>query len=553
MDKGIKIIEKICISGIIILSIIIVAGGIILFLRSGDKENEEPEEPEQVEQIDEFDYYEEEDISLAELIDYLPDSIYYGEKLPVTEFQAKDGNSVSLSRYEGRKLILMFWGSWCPYCNKVLQNSAEFEALLRKYEDYEFVLINKLDPEKKETVEKVENYLAKNEVPFENLYDTGLIAYDAYGLSLIPTLLVLDERGYLRYMTVAALGSPLEFKDILDYVESGGAAATGDFIKSNMMGEDGGIYTNYMNKGGDPPVGHDVLSESQGIIMEYAVLNDDPQLFGWSWQYTREKLYRDGIFSWYATTDGQQGNANALLDDLRIYKALKKANSLWGGYDDEVKELAAAIGSHNVTDGHLAGFYDFTMKMAGSTIPLFYIDLEALRELEREDTEFTGLSEEAAVILQEGYIGDEFPLYYSSYDYRTGEYSKDSMNTAEALMSLYHATKAGIANQASFDWLEEKVVSGTLAARYETDGQVVDGFAYDSTAVYAIAVLIGYEAGNSRIYTYARNRMEKYYVSEQTSFKGSFGDTKDGSDIIAFDQLMPLIAYSSTKETVFDD
>ena len=166
---------------------------------------------------------------------------------------------------------------------------------------------------------------------------------------------------------------------------------------------------------------------------------------------------------------------------------------------------------------------------------------------------FVEAAQEAEDILRGGYISDDFPLYFAAYDSSSGKYSADSMNTSEALMSLYHAVKAGIAKQESIDWLERKVESGTLAARYRVDGQAVNGYEYDSTAVYAIASLIGAEAGNARLYTCARNRMEKYYVTEQTALYGSFSDRTDGSDIIAFDQLMPLMVYGGTKGITFGD
>lgn len=533
MENKIKIIEKICIIGIVILAVIIAAGASVVFLRSSNKAEADTKGAEVGSSGD----------ALAEMIDYLPDSVYYGMKLPITEFQAADGSTRSLSEYKGKKLILMFWGSWCNYCDEVLSHSEEYEAVL-KDSDYEFLLINKLDPKKGETVKKAERYLQQNHIPFESLYDPGLIAYDAFGLKLIPTLLVLDEGGYLRYMTVSTMKSGEELSEILDYVNSGGAAATLSFVKESMTGKDGGIYTSYTDKKGEHPIGRDVLSESQGIMMEYAVLTDDRELFDRSWQYAKDKMYNSGVFSWYVTEGGDQAQANALLDDLRIYKALKNANQLWGGYGTDVRGLAESIRIRNITGGRLVGFYDFNQKISGSSLPLFYIDLEALED-------FPNVKSEAEKILRGGYISDEFPLYYSYYDRQSGKYNRDSMNTAESLMTLYHAVKAGVANQSSIDWLEEKVMSGTLAARYEVTGKSVSRYEYDSTSVYAIAALIGGEAGNARLYTAARNRMEKYYVTDNDGLRGAFSDKKDGSDITAFDQLMPLLVYVRTKDIVF--
>lgn len=529
MEKKISLIETLCIIGIAVLSGIIVLGIALLYGME-----QPPQEQTQ-----------EAEASLTEWTGYLPDAIYYGQKLPVTTFRASDGSKRDLDAWAGKKLMLLFWGSWCPYCDAVLQAWEAHEAALSEHPDYELILINKLDANKGETIERAQAYLAENGIPFESFYDEGLTAYGGYGMKRIPSLLILDERGYLRYMTADAPKSGQELQELLAYAESGGAAATERFLLEHMIGEDGGVFTTLLNKHGTAPTGHDVLSESQGLLMEYAVLTQNRALFEQSWQYAKESLHRDGIFAWYATETGEQADANALIDDLRIYRALKSADALWGGLETELASLAEAILAHNVSKGQPVGFYDFRQKRAGNTVPLFCLDTEALGDL--------GLRQQAEEILRGGYISDAFPLYYSSYDHSSGKYCTGSLNTSEALLTLYQAVRAGLARQESLEWLESKVVSGTLAARYDVGGQVVKGFDYDSTAAYAIAALIGAECGNARLYTRARHRMEKYYVTGSSALQGSFSDRADGSDIIAFDQLMPLLVYARTRDITFDD
>ena len=539
------------IAGIALLAAIAGIGLCILFLDAADLNARAPVRPEPTPSAQED--AAQDKPALAQRADYLPDGVYYGKRLPVTEFRTKDGGVRDLNEDRGKKRVLLFWGSWCPYCDRVLQHAGEFERVLEEYASYELILIDKLDTGKGESIEKAEAFLVQSGIRFECLYDAGLRAYDAYGLKLIPTVLVLDEDGYLRAMTVEPLESGEALRALLSDAESGGAAATERFVRENMIGEDGGVYTTYADQNGDPPTGKDVLSESQGLVMEYALLTDDRQWFDQSYRYAKEKLRRDGVFCWYVTRDGKQADANALIDDLRIYRALRLADERWGGYAAEARALAKAIEGHNVTRGHLAGFYDFKQKRAGKTLPLFSLDLQALRMLAEDAQGFAALADEAEAILSGGYIGDAFALYYSSYDVGTKRYSQDSLNTSEALITLLHAVRAGVAKQESLDWLAERVARGTLAARYDVDGQPVQGFNYDSTAAYAIAALIGAEAGDARLYTNARNRMEKYHVTAQSALCGSFSDRADGSDIIAFDQLLPLLVYGGTGDIMFED
>lgn len=535
MEKKRKRIETVCAAGIVMLSVFIVL--CVLSLGAGAHEDDAGQPaPAQTQEAA---------ASLAEGIGWLPDAVCYGRKLPVTTFRAADGSKRSLDDYAGKKLMLLFWGSWCSSCDRVLRQWQAYAAALLEHPDYALVLINKLDAGKGETVEKAQAYLTGNAIPFESLYDESLRAYKACGVKRIPTLLVLDERGYLRYMTTDVPASGPELRALFAYAESGGAADTERFLTEHMIGEDGGVYTAYLGKRGAAPAGHDVLSESQGLLMEYAALTRNRTLFEQSWRYAREKLYRDGLFAWYATEAGEQANANALIDDLRIYRALKAADALWGGYEAEYAALADAILTRNVSRGQPVGFYDFRQKRAGSVIPLFFLDMEALRDM--------GLLQRAEDILRGGYISDAFPLYRSAYDHSSRTYAEDSLNTSEALMTLYHAAQAGLAGQASLDWLERQVVSGALAARYDLSGQPVKGFDYHSTAAYAIAALIGAQSGNARLYTYARHRMETYRVAEPSALQGSFSSRGDGSDIIAFDQLMPLLVYAATRDITFDD
>ena len=42
-------------------------------------------------------------------------------------------------------------------------------------------------------------------------------------------------------------------------------------------------------------------------------------------------------------------------------------------------------------------------------------------------------------------------------------------------------------------------------------------------------------------------------MTERTARRGAFSDRADGSDIIAFDQLMPLLVYAGAREIIFED
>lgn len=532
MKRSLEIIEKICMAGIVFLLLIITAGVAYLCIETEKKEEPPVSQTEPAEEKKE----------LSDALEFLPSNLYLGEKLPQACFQDAEGNTVDLQEtYEGRIQIMIFWGSWCKYCDKVLENINECLKVLEEYPEIELILVNKTDPEKEETVERAEAYLDERKIDLESYYDEDLMMYRSYGIKRIPTILVLDKDGYLRDVLVQAVETVEQWRDIFDNARFGADQKIISQLESKWMGEDGQIFTELTDQSLTTPSGQDVLSESQGLIMEYAALTEKEELFKRTEQFAQNNLKRNDIYSWYVTADGEQADANAILDDLRIYQALAMAEDLWGGQSEKMKALAKGIFEHNTDGKYLYSFYDFTQKKAGNVISLCYLDFHTLRMLGDQKEEFLTITENMHKIMEEGYISDTFPLYYASYDYETKKYSKESLHTAEALLTLYHLAKVGEMRDTSREWLRENLSKPGLYARYGIDGKTVSGYEYESTAVYAIAALIGIEENDPDIYTKAVLRMR--LLGEQNA------ETKN---IRVFDLLMPLLTAAKGERIHFN-
>lgn len=543
--KSWMIIEKICVAGIAVLAIV----GLLGISRLHRIQREKETGGSNLQEVQELS----EEERLTEPSDFLPGNLSYGKKLPVTVFEAVEGGQVDLlEKYPGETLVLMYWGSWCTYCGEQLQHMEEFETVLQKRKNVRLVLINKTDPEKDESIEKAAAYLKKNGFTQDCVFDVDLKAYQAYGGRRIPTTIVVDPEGYVRAMKAEVLDSAEELENLLEYGSQGGASLLLNFLDKNMRNADGGIYTNYLDSGKEPPSGHDVLSESMGLLMEYAVIAEDRELFDGAYTYVKEYLQKKRLFAWYAEEDGGCAGSNAFLDDIRIAGALMEAHELWGGYE-EYRKIAENILIKNSYQGQISSFYDLKQKMAGSEISLCYADFQTLDKLSSAAEGFSDRKEKLLAVVQEGYIGDDFPLYYSFWSYKTKKYAKDSLNTAEALLTLYHLAEVGLLKSQSLEWLRERLLQNDLAARYETDGSVVQGYDYDSTAVYAIAALIGRESGDAQIYMLALQKMEQTRVTDADSpFYGGFTNKSNGDDLTAFDQLMPLQVYADFGRVNFE-
>lgn len=109
------------------------------------------------------------------------------------------GDSLYLSELEGKKVLLDFWGSWCPPCRK---ENPELLALYREFHEkppgFEIVSVGiERNPDAwKRAIEK-----DRLEWPYHLLDKTGSLRFfngpiaSQYGVKQLPSKYFIDERG----------------------------------------------------------------------------------------------------------------------------------------------------------------------------------------------------------------------------------------------------------------------------------------------------------------------------------------------------------------------
>lgn len=132
---------------------------------------------------------------------YKPDEIVGpedgAEKIEAVDFSIldRDGNTVNLSDYYGKPIVLNFWASWCPPCK------AEFPHFEDAYNelggDVTFLMVDLTDGQR-ETVEKAKGFIEDNGYTLPIYFDTTQEAAYIYGISSIPSTLFIDKDGYIR-------------------------------------------------------------------------------------------------------------------------------------------------------------------------------------------------------------------------------------------------------------------------------------------------------------------------------------------------------------------
>lgn len=106
-----------------------------------------------------------------------------------------DGNSVSLSDYKNKPVILHFWATWCPYCKKVQPG---LDRLYRQHhqQGLEVLGISWWEDEGAEPQKELENRGHR----FKTLINGDAVA-KKYGVRGTPTTFFIDRNGEIVWVS----------------------------------------------------------------------------------------------------------------------------------------------------------------------------------------------------------------------------------------------------------------------------------------------------------------------------------------------------------------
>jgi thiol-disulfide isomerase/thioredoxin len=104
------------------------------------------------------------------------------------------GHEVRLADLRGRVVLLDFWATWCEPCKLSLPFYARMQRELRGLE----VVAASTD----EADEDVRKFLAKTPLPFTIARDPAGRVAEEMGVELMPTTLLLDRAGKVRFRHV---------------------------------------------------------------------------------------------------------------------------------------------------------------------------------------------------------------------------------------------------------------------------------------------------------------------------------------------------------------
>ena len=137
------------------------------------------------------------------------------QKAPSFTLTDTDGKEVSLSDYKGKIVILDFWATWCGPCKASFPAMKKALNKYKKGKEVKILFVNSRETAK-DKLQAVKDLMENNDYPFHVLMDDKDEVYESYGITLLPTKLVIDKSGNIRHRSFGFRGET----ELLDELEA---------------------------------------------------------------------------------------------------------------------------------------------------------------------------------------------------------------------------------------------------------------------------------------------------------------------------------------------
>ena len=119
-----------------------------------------------------------------------------GDPLPDIEAETLDGKKFSTKALiDNQPVFVVFWTTWCPQClleiPKIKKTFSEFGP-----KGMSFVAVNAGVNDSKA---KAKKYVDRFEIPYPVVFDTGSQITSKLGVKGVPTVIIVDKKGVIRY------------------------------------------------------------------------------------------------------------------------------------------------------------------------------------------------------------------------------------------------------------------------------------------------------------------------------------------------------------------
>jgi cytochrome c biogenesis protein CcmG/thiol:disulfide interchange protein DsbE len=126
------------------------------------------------------------------------------EPAPAFQLALLDGGTVSSQELRGRVVVLDFWTTWCQPCRREFP---ELERVYERFRDRPEVAFYAVDADRGDTPDNARRFFRETGYHLPVAYDHGSKTYAAFTAPGLPTLVVIDRAGRLRFRHSGFLGA----------------------------------------------------------------------------------------------------------------------------------------------------------------------------------------------------------------------------------------------------------------------------------------------------------------------------------------------------------
>lgn len=136
-----------------------------------------------------------------------------GDQAPNFTLATLDGKEVTLADYQGKKVVLNFWATWCPPCKAEMPHMQNYYEDMAEKENVEILAVNLTSADV--GIDKVEAFKEDYGLSFPIPLDEEGKIGDKYQAITIPTTYIIDTTGTIQNKIVG----PMDEQMLTDFVK----------------------------------------------------------------------------------------------------------------------------------------------------------------------------------------------------------------------------------------------------------------------------------------------------------------------------------------------